>query len=163
GQVTALFAGLLVAAYPAAYLGVVRARRGEGAGWPALTAWAGRLWEALPGRRAPFPSAPRAQAWLEWRGRGTVLPLALGCRVALLVPRVPAVEAFRKTARDAGMMHGYAGLSAAASNSLLVLAGMLLIPPFWASLLGGSLGLGAVKPHYALSAFLATRPLSDTA
>ena len=163
GQLTALFAGLIVAAYPVAYLGVRRARRGEGQGWPALTRLAGRVREALPGRRAPFPSAARAQAWLEWRGRGMLVPFFVGANAALLLPCVPAIEGFLNLVTDAGLAPGYAGLSAAAGNSLAVLAGILLIPPFWGTLLGGSLGLSATKPHYTLPAFLATRPLSDGA
>jgi polyhydroxybutyrate depolymerase len=133
-------------AYLAARFAVARARRGHVPDWRGAFARLGRT-AAAPLARAPFPSAARAQAWLEWRQHGRSLPVwtAIVLPFQLLLLFV---------ARDEP-----------AVLTFLTLAGMLLTPPFLAAFVAVTAGRSSpdAGQSYGLTPFTATRPLSTAA
>jgi hypothetical protein len=142
-----LVAYLCLALLPAAYLvalaGVARERRGGGWGWARLR----QRWDALGGRRPAhaFAGPAGAQLWMEWRQKGTLLPLAMGAFLLVLIVNTPA-----------GTLEG------------VYLARVLVAATALPLLLAFLLGFGMGKTTFwagdlRLPAFLATRPLTDAA
>ncbi len=142
GLVTGLV-GAIAASYVVAVAGVGRDRRG---GTP-LVVWLLRrldgIMSRLPRRRSSFPSSARAQLWCEWREKGLVLPLLLGCFMLVLLLSIPATEF------DALLL-------------LRVLAAVLVLPLVLASFVGFGMGKTSFwAKDLGLSPFAATRPLSS--
>jgi hypothetical protein len=140
-------AGLCLALLPLAYVvalaGVTRERRGGGWGW----AWLRQRWEAFGARRPArtFAGPAPAQSWMEWRQKGMLLPLAMGAFLLVLLAntQTAALEA----------RHVVIGLATVAA-----------LPPFLAFLVGFGMGKTSFwAGDLRLSAFLATRPLTDAA
>lgn len=78
----AIFSGLAVAAFTAAWISIVRQRYGGGKRRSWLKYLVERIIDALPRRKQDFRSASSAQLWFEWRRAGIFLP---ACMAALLV------------------------------------------------------------------------------
>src|SRR2546421_9510672 len=74
----AILAPQLPLAYLVARFAVARARRGDVPDWRGAFAWLGRIVNVVTHRRDHFSSAPRAQAWFEWRRHGRSLPAWVG-------------------------------------------------------------------------------------
>jgi poly(3-hydroxybutyrate) depolymerase len=131
-------------AYLAARYAVARARRGDTPDWRGAFWRLGRIADALPGRRASFPSAARAQAWLEWRQHGRALP----AWVALLAP---FEIVFLYVVRHEPFVLTVIGLVV-----------MLLTPPFVAAFVAVTVGRASpdAGSAYGLPPFVATRPVS---
>jgi hypothetical protein len=150
-QSTILFilgGSLLPVAFLLAYCGVARARRGDtytsqrprrslasspSAGWPAR----------------PFPSAMRAQLWYEWRARGRAFVLIIAFLLAILASLSAVVERHPDRQTNYGVL-------------FLIIP--ILVAANYAPVAGtsGTSGLG-VRWRSGLSAFAATRPLSNSA
>lgn len=139
----------LVAAYAVAVLGVALDRRGDGRGsrdW--LTALERFDWSALPipGPRARFASAARAQAWFEWRSKGVVMFILVATLTILSVCFVTFVPGSQEAEAPA---RGF-------------LAAMLPQPLVICALMGAVFAkdeMGSRTP--GMSPFLATRPLTS--
>lgn len=142
-----IMAPQLPLAYLAARYAVGRARCGDTPDWRGVFSRLGRIADILPRGRGPFPSAGRAQAWLEWRQHGRSLP----AWVAILVP-------FE-------VLFLYVVRQEPPVLTMIALVGMLLTPPFLAAFV--ALTVGRSNPDasraYGLTPFVATRPLSTPA
>jgi hypothetical protein len=139
GILSVLAVGLVAAAFLAAYVGVGRARRGDTPDW-SLARREGH--PSSPARRnRPFRSAIRAQVWYEWRACGRGFVLATACFLAML-----------------------AGVSAATGqyveNQMNIVSTFFLIPIMLAAT-GGTYAGTATSSNGGLSAYAATRPLSN--
>ncbi|MCU0963115.1 MAG: hypothetical protein MUF48_23735 [Pirellulaceae bacterium] len=147
----AVWLGTVGLSLAVAIAAVARDRRNES--WPWMTLvhrWFARraVVPQLQGRAShsatarTFRSPRRAQFWFEWRSKGRLLPLALGCLMGLLwlgfvLLRVKPDDVI---------------------NTLAAVGGMLLmLSPFI------GLFLGHVADRFDLRSFAATRPLSDGA
>lgn len=134
-----LLAGLLPAAYWAAICGVSRARRGENEYWrrPAWLRWPWTRTHMHP----PFPSAARAQLWLEWqRGR---IAFPVGCVLSWLTIYL-FVLTWSQVEERLWLFY------------FLLISGLCL-----ATVCGVLIGAGPVHQRGKdFSSFLATRPLS---
>lgn len=147
-----LMLAFLVPQVPLAYLvacyAVSRARRGDIPDWRGKLAWLGAL--AARSRRRPqaFRSAARAQAWLEWRLHGRVLP----AWVATVLPFELAFL-FLAAGTETPSLARYA------------LAGALLTPPFIAAFVARRVRLADpdARDVGGLSPFIAARPLTSAA
>jgi hypothetical protein len=125
-------------AYLVARLAVSRARRGEVPDW-SLVAGARRR-----ATIAPFASAARAQAWLEWKAHGMALPFLVAC----LLP----FELLLLWTTGETRLVWY------------VLLGVMITPPFLAAFAAVSIAQPVSRADmHGLSPFLATRPLSSAA
>lgn len=133
----AIMAPQVPLAYLAARHAVGRARRGDTPDWRGVFTRLGRIADVLLRQSGGFPSAARAQAWLEWRQHGRSLP----AWVAILVPF--------------GVLFLYVMRHEPPVLTLLGLVGMLLTPPFLAAFVASNAS--------GLSPFVATRPLSTGA
>lgn len=145
----AILAPQVPLAYCVARFAVARARRGDVPNWDwgrGFFAGLARVAELARRRRGHFPSAERAQAWLEWRQHGWTLP----GWIAILLP-------FELVLLWA------AGSSVALV--FLVLLGVLITPPFMAAFTAAAVARAnpAVSDSYGLAPFIATRPLSSAA
>ncbi len=137
----AMLAPQLPLAYLVARYAVARARRGD------VPDWRPRFWRAsvtvvtAPG--AGFASPARAQRWFEWRRQGRTLPALVGIVL-------PFELALFWIARGAPVL----------LLELLVLA--LLTPPLLASFTATTVSKANpdARDSYAMSPFIATRPLS---
>jgi len=145
---SAFAAALLPIAFLVAYLGVSRARRGDTPDW--LRARRLASTSAPVGRAArPFRSALRAQMWYEWRARGRGFAIS----IALILLVLAGISA--ATERDPARQTNFGVL-------------FLLIPALIAAVYGpvagtaGASGIAA-RSFGGLSAFAATRPLSNVA
>jgi pimeloyl-ACP methyl ester carboxylesterase len=141
---TWLLAAAVLAAYLTAVLVVDRQRHGGLRGITLRLEWARRVAEALPHRPArPFASRARAQAWIEWRQQGLVLPVCVAFVLLLIVGPV-------------SWMNG-----TGPRTTVVTLAWILALPV----LLAGLVGLGFSKPDFwsgdlALAPLVATRPVA---
>jgi poly(3-hydroxybutyrate) depolymerase len=143
----AIMAPQVPLAYLAARYAVGRARHGDTPDWRPAFSRLGRIADVLPRRLGWFPSAARAQAWLEWRQHGRSLP----AWVAILVP---FEVFFLYLVRDEPPV-----------LSLIGLVVLLLTPPFLAAFVAITVGKSSQEAGnaYGLSPFMATRPLSTVA
>ncbi|MBI4540399.1 MAG: hypothetical protein HY704_12930 [Gemmatimonadetes bacterium] len=133
-------------AYLCARFAVAVARRGDVPDWRAKFTRLGRIANVLPRRRDRFPSAARAQLWFEWRLQGRSLPVW----VAILLPFELALLF---VAGDAPSLVAY------------TLAGVLLTPPLMAAFAAPRVRKSSphVSDAYAMTPFLATRPVTSAA
>lgn len=131
-------------AYLAARFAVACARRGEMPNWREIFTRRGQLADALPRQRDNFPSAARAQTWLEWRRVGRSLPAMVG----IVLPfELALLFIFRET-------------------PVIVfetLTGVLLTPPFMAAFAAAAISKSNPdrSDSYGLTPFIATRPLTS--
>lgn len=142
GVMLALLAPQVPLAYLVARFAVARARRGD------TPDWLGRIRDLLPRRRDHWqdhwPSAARAQAWLEWRRHGRSLPALVG----LLLPfELSLLFVFSET-------------------PVLVfetLAAVLATPPVMAAFVAATVSRSSPggSDAYELTPFIATRPLAS--
>src|SRR5262249_31401060 len=94
---------------------------------------------------APFSSAARAQLWCEWRQKGLLLPLPLGCFMLVLLFATPAGEFDEILAAH-------------------VLVALVVTPLVLASFVGFGMGKTSFwAKDLGLSAFAATRPATSGA
>jgi len=134
-------------AYLAARYALGQARCGDTPDWRGVFARLGRIADVLPRRRGRFPSAARAQAWLEWRQHGRSLP----AWVAIVVPfEVLFLYIVR---REPPVL---------TTIGLII---MLLAPPFLAAFVALTVGRSSpdASNAYGLTPFAATRPLGTGA
>jgi hypothetical protein len=140
----AILAPQIPLAYFAARFAVARARRGDVPDWRGSFAWLAQI-ERVPSRlRRHFRSAATAQAWFEWRRYGRSLPAWVG----ILLPFELVL------------------LWAAGDSTALVfyiLVGALLTPPFMATFAAAAVSKSSPNTSdvYGVTAFIATRPLSN--
>ena len=142
----AILAPQVPLAYVVARFAVARARRGDIPDWRRLFGWLGQLADARSLRRNHFPSAVRAQTWLEWRQHGRSLP----AWVAILLPFELAL------------------LFVAGNTPALVftiLAGVLVTPPVMAVFVASTVRSSnpQARDGYGLTPFIAARPLTSAA
>jgi hypothetical protein len=155
-------AALVPAAGAVAYAGLTRARRGDVPSWPGLWALLQAARDWLPRRRRPFASAARALLWWEWRCNGWPYPLFVGLMLVLFVPLVPWMEKAERVLVDGGLVPSLPGISPEASVAVKALGNLLLIPIGLSLACGpGGQGGGRRRP-FALTPFLATRPVTST-
>jgi polyhydroxybutyrate depolymerase len=142
-----ILAPLVPLAYVAARYAVGRARCGDTPDWRGVFARLGRIADVLPRPRGRFPSAARAQAWLEWREHGRSLP----AWVAILVP-------FE-------VLFLYIVRHEPPVLTMIALVVLLLTPPFLAAFVAVTVGRSNpdASNAYGLAPFVATRPLSTAA
>jgi hypothetical protein len=153
----ALFAGMLATAYVTAYVGVVRARRGDDlelAWLRRVNAWWGYLRAT---RRRPFASAAQAQRWLLWHSNGWNLSLFVFMTFVPALLCFPWIAHFEKLGVAAGAIPPIPGISVEASSVLKLAGALLLYLPGVATACGAALS-GYVSKHAQLSPFDATRP-----
>jgi hypothetical protein len=134
-------------AYLCARFAVAMSRRGDVPDWRQRFAWLGRIAAILPRRRTPFPSAARAQRWLEWRLHGRSLPVW----VAILLPFELAM--LFVAGNDTPALVAY------------TLCGALLTPPFMAAFSVPRVRTASFQASdgYGMTPFVATRPLASAA
>jgi hypothetical protein len=157
-----LLAGLSVAAYGLAVVGLTRARHGEGVSW----AWPGRLRTWLAGRRRrserPFSSPEQALLWLEWHRQGKTPQALAGVLAAGLLVLAYTVGRILEQVAGTGAFPGLDAAVRVTGTGWLVLAYLAAIP----LLLVGALSVESGKLRtqgrgYALTSFLATRPVTE--
>jgi hypothetical protein len=156
----AALCGLLALAYGTAVVGVSRARGGEMPCWTGPS-WFRRRQVASPRLRSPFVAAEQAQRWLEWRCRGLAFPIVVGCLLLFWSPGISWIasgvdESMRVNddSTQAMVLRQIGGL-------WWVVVCLLFVPPLLATLCAIDMGkLGTRKRVAALSAFVASRPLS---
>jgi hypothetical protein len=136
-------AGLIPLAFLVAWRGVARARCGNNSDW--LGAWRS-VRSAAPLREPkPFASSMSAQVWYEWRVRG--FPFV--ATVAFVIVALATVSVL--TERDTGKQTNF---------GVMFLLAPAMIAPIWSS----HAGTAGIKDRSGqLSAFAATRPLSNSA
>ena len=141
-----LAAALIPVAYLVAVAGVSRARCGESPDW--LRRWRSVRSSTRSHESAPFASAMRAQLWYEWRARGRMFVMTTGIVLAVLVAAALLLEPVD-------------------SNKTAFATVLQLMPILLASMYGSYAGTagatGAEVRSAQLSAFAATRPLSNAA
>lgn len=139
-----IFALMLIpVSFLVAWNGVSRARHGDSPDW--MRVFRPFAWNTTHHReRVPFRSAWQAQTWYEWRRAGRGLVISVGLMIALVM----AWGEFVEQTDDAR--------TRLTINFLLL---PLIIGSYWGLRVGstGDPGRGA-----SLSAFAATRPLSNT-
>ncbi|HEX4954818.1 MAG TPA: PHB depolymerase family esterase [Thermoanaerobaculia bacterium] len=143
----AFLAPQLPLAYFAARLAVARARRGEVPDGRGILARLGKLAEALPRRRGPFPSPAAAQTWFEWRRQGWRLPASM----ALLLPFELALLFVASSERPGFVLY--------------TLLGVLLTPPLMAAFAATTVSTSSPEERdaWGVSPFDATRPSTSAA
>jgi hypothetical protein len=141
---------VIVLAFGLAVRGVTLDRRGDGRGgkgWLSILDWVERLAEFLPGARASFTTAVRAQLWFEWRSKGaTLLFLVIGFSAfcAIFVGFLSVIGA-----REPSQTRGF-------------LAAMFVLPLMLCWVMGSSFGRDDLwSKSIALSPFAGTRPLTS--
>lgn len=147
--VLSLFAVALVpGAYLVAVAGVSRARCGESPDW--LRRWRSVTAGSSPAARAAaaFTSAMRAQLWYEWRARGRMFTVVVGLVLAVLMLASLLLEPDK-------------------TNRTRFATVFPLMPILLASMFGSYAGTAGTTGREVrsarLSAFAATRPLSNSA
>jgi hypothetical protein len=145
GVMLAILAPHIPLAYLVARFAVGRARRGDVPDWSGLFHRLGHIADVLPRRQDHFASPARAQVWFEWRRHGRSLPALVG----ILLPfELALLFVFSDTP--------------AIVIEMIFLA--LFTPPFMAAFVAATVSRS--NPHgsdsYAMTPFLATRPLSST-
>jgi hypothetical protein len=145
--IIAALAPQLPLAWLCARFAVARARRGDVPDWRPLFARLGSIADFLPSRRHQFSSPARAQSWFEWRLHGRSLPVW----VAILLPFELAF--LFVAGNDTPSLVAY------------TLFGVLLTPPFMAAFAAPRVRTSSphVSDTYAMTPFLATRPLTSAA
>jgi hypothetical protein len=142
----AVLAALLLAPLPLLYFAAVhfvaKARRGDAYDWRAWRRLVEQIAEWRQPAKHPFPSAYRAQAWFEWRGHGWFLPLTLGPMIVVTVPLLQAVD--RSDVAAGWRLMGI----------------VAVMPMFFAMIMGGQVGRQDMWSDYAMTPFLAARPVS---
>jgi hypothetical protein len=162
GTIAAALVGCIAAAYPVAYAGVRRARRGDGRGLEWLPRVAGRVWDLLPHRRLRHASPARAQFWLEWRQSGLVAPGVVVVSLTFLLPFFSPWRAALAERAEEGVFPTLTAAVGAATPIWLALGLSLLVPLYGAFIAGGSMGYRSFEPRrLGLGPFLATRPLTS--
>ncbi len=140
----AILAPQIPLAYLVARYAVARARRGDVPDWRPRFLRTAAVAGPAPLRRAGFASPARAQLWFEWRRQGRTLPALVGIVL-------PFELALFWIARDApGLL-----------LELLLLA--LITPPLMASFTASTVSKANpdARDSYAMSPFIATRPMSS--
>lgn len=140
--------GTILLAYAAAVNGVARDRRGEAWSLEWLGRWCNSLADAVSRRsrrRAHwrFRSPESAQFWLEWRGKGRLLPLCVAgivCGVWVF-PAVASLEPYDVSA---------------------LVVSLTATSVFLSPLIGVFLGAGSGGFEFDMKSFAATRPMSDS-
>lgn len=142
----AILAPQLPLAYLTACYAVARARRGDVPDWRPRFMRRGAVADTAPPSRAGFAAPARAQLWFEWRRQGRTLP-------ALVAIVLPFELALFWIARDAPML----------LLELLLLA--LITPPLLAGCSAAMVSKASrhARDSFAISPFIATRPLSSAA
>ncbi|MCI0705252.1 MAG: hypothetical protein L0241_29690 [Planctomycetia bacterium] len=141
---SAFAAALIPLAFLVAWAGVSRARRGDNPDW--LQAWRSVRLVARPQRDArPFSSAMWAQIWYEWRVRGFGFVVIVVFILAVLIALGALLE------RDPSKQTNF---------GVMLLLSPMLLAPFWSAFAGTA---GVTDRSARLSAFAATRPLSNSA
>jgi hypothetical protein len=135
--------GLAFAAFLTSWIYVARQRSGSSAILGRITWLALPVWKHLPRRDRIFSSAQAAQFWLEWRRSGFVLPLLVGCLLALVI--TPLSWFLRNDGSD----------------SLRILVATLAMPPILALAIGKAFS----RPDFwsgdlSIPGFISVRPLS---
>ncbi|MEO8679562.1 MAG: hypothetical protein ABI665_10980 [Vicinamibacterales bacterium] len=143
--IAAFLAPQIPLAYLAAWYAVRRARRGDVPDWRIPVDWLGRISDVLPRRRDDFSSPASAQRWFEWRRHGRTLP----GWVAILLPF------------ELGLLF----IVESPVFVSLILIGVLLTPPWLASLVAGSTSRPNPdgRDSYGVTPFTATRPMTSAA
>ena len=131
-------------AYFTACFAVGRARNGDMPDWRELFARLGRIAEGLRRRGKHFPSAERAQEWLEWRQHGRSLP----AMVAIVVPF------------QLGLLFLFSETPVIIFETLVC---VLLTPAFMAIFTAATVSRSNPNAgdSHGLSPFIATRPLTS--
>jgi pimeloyl-ACP methyl ester carboxylesterase len=114
--------------------------------WDRWRAWVRRVEHALARRSRPFGSAAGAQAWIEWRRNGVVLPVCVAFALVLIVGPI-------------------SWINGTGPRTTAVTLGWIAALPV---LLAGLVGLGFSRPDFwtgdlALAPFVATRPVATGA
>jgi hypothetical protein len=143
-ELSLILCGVILAAYGVSVVGVSRGRRGEALGWAWVRQALERAVTGWPRRRRLFRTPARAQAWLEWRQKGLLLPFFVGCFILFLL--------------------AVAGLEMSRAEVIRVFLAFLSLP----LLVAFFVGFGTAKTSFwarelGLSSFAATRPLSSSA
>jgi len=138
--------------YAVAHRGVRLARYGVGLDDPAEPAVAATA-------RPPFASPFAAQLWLEWRQvRAELLVLA----VSTLIWVVPVAVMVPGALRNLAGTPAVDAAVAAVGVGWLAAAAPLLMPLIFVASLGSGLGrLGGRRDRFAMTPFLATKPIDD--
>ena len=144
GTMVSLLAPQIPLAYVVACVAVARARRGEVPDWRGSLAWGERARRLFAGKRDAFASPAQAQAWFEWRRHGRSLPAL----VAWLLPF------------ELCMLFVFSDTPSVVRGTLVA---VLLTPPFMAAFVAATVGRSGTNnsDSYALTPFLATRPLTS--
>ena len=137
-------AAVLPVSFLLAWAGVSNARCGNNPDW-LRTLRSARFPHVSQRFPRPFASAMAAQMWYEWRARGRKFVVTVACILAVLAVLGALLERDPKHQTNFGVMF------------LLV---PMLLAPFWSSYAGTA---GVTERSGRLSAFTATRPLSDSA
>jgi hypothetical protein len=141
---SAFAAALIPVSFLAAWAGVARARRGDNPDW--LRAWQSVRRIARPRREPrPFPSPMWAQMWYEWRVRGVVFVATVAFALIAMATLSALLER-----DDTGKTN----------FSVMFLLTPILLSSVWSSSAGTA---GVTDRSARLSAFAATRPLSNSA
>lgn len=131
-------------AYFTACFAVARARNGDIPDWRELFARLGRIADRLRRRAEHFPSAARAQEWLEWRQHGRSLP----GMVAIVVPL------------ELTLLFLFSETPVIIFETLVC---VLLTPPFMAIFTAATVSRATPNTgdSYGVAPFIATRPLTS--
>ncbi len=145
-----LMVAFLAPQVPLGYLvarsAVARARRGDVPDWRDAFARVARLTGVATRRPNVFPSAARAQAWLEWRRHGLTLPGWIGILL-------PFELLLLWVAGDAPVL------------VFAIVIGALLTPPVMAAFTAATVRKSNpdARDSLGVTAFIATRPLTNAA
>jgi hypothetical protein len=141
----------LIAAYALAVRGVALDRRGDGRGgrrWLTVFDWIEPLVEIVPGARSRFASAARAQLWLEWRSKGTVMFLIAAALTFVTILFVMLVSK----------------LEGSPQPNLALVGTVFAQPLIICAMMGGIFAKDEMTSRtLALSPFVSTRPLTSAA
>jgi hypothetical protein len=141
-----LLAGLALAAYGVAIVGVARTRRGDVWDFSALRQWWDRQFASNATARS-FTTPQLAQAWCEWRQKMTLFPaIFVGCFMVFMV----ALWVF-DLVRTTELLE--------VSRTLPLVVLMLIVPMIF-GLVAGNCGTESGKT--GMRFVLATRPVTDT-
>jgi hypothetical protein len=144
-RILSIFSAILMPlAFVVAWAGVTLARRGDTPDWSHLLRANGSDRRAARERR-PFTSPMRAQIWYDWRSRGRLYLVTVVLSIAAWMALGLILE------RNTDRLVGY---------GFVYLATSMVLATFWGTLIGTS--GESVRKATGLSAFLATRPMSNS-
>ena len=139
-------ASAIAPAYVVAMAGVSRARRGDQPDWQWLTGWARTVAGWFVPRGRSFASPSRAQVWFEWRRCGLGILIIVALNILFLSTLIVLARHNPRHGPNFPL------------RSPIVL---LVVPLFAAAVAGGGWGnCGDPRSKLAISAFLATRPMT---